>query len=60
MRSIILILLIVYGCFGCTNSNVYSRGETPDWYLEPAVECSSHESKVCEELGATLACECVA
>lgn len=34
MKASVLILLVIAACFGCTNSNVYSRGETPPWYLE--------------------------
>lgn len=60
MRGVLLILLIVFGCFGCKNSNVYSRGETPDWFKEPAVNCSKDEIEICESLGATIVCECVA
>ena len=47
MKPAILILLIIAGCFGCKNSNVYSRGETPDWYDEPSVQCTYSESEEC-------------
>ena len=60
MRGVLLILLIVFGCFGCKNSNVYSRGETPSWFKEPDLTCSDEEAKICESLGATIVCECIA
>ena len=47
MKATILILLIIAGCFGCKNSNVYSRGETPPWYLEDDTDI--HCSTVSEE-----------
>ena len=47
IQSTILILLIIAGCFGCKNSNVYSRGETPPWYLEDDTDI--HCSNVSEE-----------
>lgn len=47
MRAVVLISLVIAGCFGCTNSNVYSRGETPPWYLEE--DADIHCSNVSEE-----------
>lgn len=47
MKPAILILLIIAGCFGCKNSNVYSRGETPDWYEETSVPCPYSEAEEC-------------
>ncbi len=59
MRGVILILLIVYGCFGCAN-----KGDFPSYwdYLSPEhVYCSEEfdETKVCRKYGTKLICECV-
>jgi len=43
MKSLILICIVTLGCYGCTNSNVYSRGELPPWYNELTTECDNKE-----------------
>jgi hypothetical protein len=42
MRSVIIISLVIAGCFGCTNSNIYSRAAalpaTAPEYLENDID----------------------
>ena len=58
MRGVILILHIVYGCFGCAN-----KGDFPSYwdYQSPDhIRCSDEEVKLCRQYGPKLICECVA
>lgn len=51
MKAPVLILLVIAVCFGCKNSNVYSRGETPSWYLEEDTDiyCSDESEESTQE-----------
>ena len=58
MRGVLLILLIVYGCFGCAN-----KGDFPSYWVYHSpdhVRCSDEEVKLCRQYGPKLICECVA
>ena len=57
MRGVILILLIVYGCFGCSTYT----GKPTKWdYMTPEhTTCYGKEIKFCRKYGAHLICECI-
>lgn len=57
MRGIILILLIVCGCFGCSTYT----GKVNKWdYMTPEhVKCYGKEVKFCRQYGTRMICDCI-
>lgn len=58
MRGVLIILLIAYGCFGCSTYT----GKPSKWdYMTPEhVRCYDKQTKLCRQYGTNLICECVA
>ena len=58
MRGVIFILLIILGCFGCSNQYTPSYWD----YKSPEhVRCQDHvEMKYCKAYGSRMICECLA
>jgi len=57
MRGVLIILLIAYGCFGCSNTEGINKFK----YMEPQhVQCYGRDHKICTQYGSKMLCECVA